>query len=151
MVDNEETLFRRIRYEWVDYDQGSFRLSSQAFADKGLKPSVNRQRLAPNPAATKHDDSDGVAELVAEEVRKIDSVMQNPLAPPEEQKSYQLDVIPRPIPAGNPEGEPENLAHAQIESDPLLENRSRFDKVKDALARLAERRPLVIDPKVPEA
>lgn len=149
VVDNAEFLFRRIRLDSVVYDQGKLRLSTQAFSDRGFKPSVNRCSLAPDPTSTKHDDTDGVAVLLAEEVRKIDTVIRNPSAPQQVQEPYRLDVIARPIEAGNPDGEPENLAHAQIESDPVLENKSRFDKVKEALVRLAQSRPLVIEPRPP--
>jgi hypothetical protein len=150
VVDNAEVLYRRIKYDWVSRDDaGSLRLSSQAFADKGLKPSVNRAALAPDPATTKFEETDGIAQLVTEEVRGIDTVLRNPQAPPAQHVPYRIDVIERPIAPGNPEGLPENLAHAQIESDPVLENRTRFDKVKDALARLAERRPLIVEPTVP--
>lgn len=151
VVDNAEVLFRRIRFEWIVHGQGTWRLSSQAFTDKWCKPSVNRASIAPDPTATKHDQSDGVLQLVTEEVRRIDSVIRNPVAPVHAQVPYRLDVIACPILAGNPEDEPENLAHAQIESDPVLENKSRFDKVKDALARLAQSRPLVIAPTAPLA
>jgi hypothetical protein len=149
VVEDQEVLFRRVKHEWVAYDQGQLRLSSQAFADKGLKPSVNRAALKPNPAHTQYEGSDGVAQLVTLEVRQVDTVMQNAQAPGQPQLPYRLDVLPRPILAGNEEGEPENLAHAQIESAPDLQTKSRFDKVKDALARLAERRPLAIDPTPP--
>lgn len=146
MVKDNETLFRRVRYDSVSYERGVLRLSSQAFADKGLKPSVNLASLSPDPSKTRMDEYDGVAQLVAIEVRSIDSVIKNPAAPVADQVAYKLDVVARPIYACNETQEDENLAHAQIESDPLLENRSRFDKVKDALARLAERRPLPIAP-----
>lgn len=149
VVQDEELLYRRIQYDCVSYDQGQLRLSSQAFADRWLKPSVNRASIKPDPKDSRVIDSEGVAQLLAGEVRSVDTVLQPQQAPGQPQIPYRLDVVARPIPPDNEENEPENLSHAQIESAPDLHNRSRFDKVKDSLARLAERRPLAIEPKPP--
>lgn len=145
-VEDAEVLFRRVRIgEGVTAD-GKLRLSSQAFNDRGWKPSVNRHALMPDPAETKQDESDGVVQLVASEVRAVGGIVHNPNDPPDKHVTYKLDVLARPIAADNPEGLAVNPAHAQVESDPDVASRTRFDKVKDALARLAERRGWVIEP-----
>jgi hypothetical protein len=82
---------------------------------------------------------------VASEVRAV-GIVQNPGAALAQQRNYRLDVIARPITVPNDENEPENLAHAQIESDPTIDSASRFDRVKEALARLAGNRPWALEP-----
>lgn len=149
MVGDQEVVYRRVRLEWARYVDGQWRLTSQAFNDQKRKPSVDRKDLRDNPEDSKLDATDGIAQLLTSEVRATSAVIQNPLAPTAQQIPYRLDVIPRPIPANNPEGLPENLAHAQIESDPMVDTRTRFDKIKEALVRLAMNRDWVIEPRPP--
>jgi len=84
--------------------------------------------------------------LIAAEVRAISSVaLDEPIAEAG-RTHYAIDVLARPIFAGNPEGEPENLSHAQIEADPAYRSKSRFRKLKEALALLANNRGWAIKP-----
>ena len=149
MVEDQEVVYRRVRLDWVRYIDGRWVLTSEAFNDQERKPSVDRKILRANPEDSKIDATDGIAQLLTSEVRATSGVIQNPTAPLAEQLAYKLDVIPRPIPVDNPEGLRENLAHAQIESDPTVASRSRFDKVKEALGRLAMTREWVIEPQPP--
>lgn len=146
VVGDPELLYRRIRPDGVVTVEGKARLTSQAFNDRYKKPSVNRQKLRPDPVQSKQDETDGVVQLIAAEIRGVTGILHNPEAAADKQVMYKLDVLPRPIAVDNIEGLPENPAHAQIEADPNVETRTRFDKIKDALARLAERREWVIAP-----
>ena len=147
MVGDDERLYRRIRFSWTVLRDGVWRLTSEAFNDVHWKPSVDRQTICQTPDKTQVVPTDGVAQLVAQEVRAIGGIVHNPAAkPPVAQITYKLDVLARPIAKNNPEGLPENLAHAQIEADPGVANRSRFDKLKDALGRIAERHGWAIEP-----
>lgn len=149
MVGDDERLYRRVRFSWTVLRDGVRRLTSEAFNDVDWKPSVNRQTICETPDKTQQDPTDGVAQLVTHEVRGVGGIVHNPAAKPIAQVTYKLDVLARPIAKDNPDGEPENLAHAQIEADPGVANRSRFDKVKDALGRIAERHGWAIEPTAP--
>lgn len=57
---------------------------------------------------------------------------------------YAVDAIHRPI--ENDPNQADNLAHCQIECNPIIESPSRFKKLKAALAALATRHGFVIPP-----
>lgn len=150
MVGDDERLYRRVRFDWTVLRDGVRRFTSEAFNDVCWKPSVDRQIICQTPASTQLDASDGVAQLIALDVRAIGGVVHNPAALPHEQLTYKLDVLARPILKDNPDGHAENPAHAQIETEPGIANRSRFAKVKDALGRIAERHGWAIEPTPPD-
>lgn len=77
--------------------------------------------------------TDAVLRLVALHVRGVDTVQ---IKPPFSD-AYRVDVVPKPIGKDDPDGDPENPSHAQIESDPAVDNDTRFKKLKEALCRLA--------------
>lgn len=151
IVGNDETLYRRVSfgrnlYQIVD---GRLRFSSTAFNDAaGSKPSVDRAVLRTGPEETKLLNTDGVTSLVTSAVRGI--AVEN-LTPNGKSlilsSSYQIDVLARPIVAGGTERE--NLAHAQIESEPEFLTKSRFNRLKEALAQLATARGWLIEPIAP--
>lgn len=149
MVADDERLYRRVRADWAPLKDGARRISSQAFNDTGRKPSVDRASLRTSPDETKIDATDGVASLEARQVRGIDSVIVNPNAPPDDRRPYRVDVHPRPIPPFGDAGDVPNPAHAQIESDPAIDSGSRFNKLKDALTRIAAANGWVIPPTDP--
>jgi len=150
ILEDEEIVYRRIRVEWARVnDDGRWVLTSQAFNDQGWKPSVDRKILRAAPADSQMEPTDGIAQLLTAEVRATTGLIHNPEKPLADQVTYKLDVIARPIPPNNPEGLAENLSHAQIESDPTVASRSRFDRVKEALSRLAMNRDWVIPPSTP--
>lgn len=136
MVADDEQLYRRVpaRAECAREGDGVVHISASAFNDIGRKPSVDRAVLrGHDPSKTKASETDGVAGLIAVTVRGIDRIQR--VAPND--RFYRVDVVARPVIADNEEGLPENLAHAQVESDPDMESDSRFRKLKEALARIA--------------
>jgi hypothetical protein len=145
-VDDAEILHRSVPTEAVAWTSAGWHLSSEAFNDRSWKPSVDRRNERPNAEESKKAQSDGIAQLLAYEIRECNAVIQNPDAPEQQQVAYKLDVKPDPIEEGNPENLPANPAHALVECAPALANKSRFKKVKEALCRLAERRDWVIQP-----
>lgn len=120
---------------------GTVRFSSTCFNDISAKVSVDRANLRTSAEEAKLSPSDGIIKLLAEDVREI-----GPIPDPDGAEGYMIDVHPRPIYAGNPDGLPENISHAQIEAAPDFANQSRFKKLKEALARLAERNGWFITP-----
>jgi len=94
--------------------------------------------------ACKQRPTDGLLLLIADEVRKILLPQMNNKGKPTG-IHYQIDVIHRPVELDNPQRLPENPAHSQIESTPDL-NGSRFNKLKEALARLAEKHGWLVKP-----
>lgn len=140
-VDGDELLFRRISAGDVAWDGAEWRLSSQAFNDRKMTPSVDRQRLRPDPHDTKLEGTDGVAQLLTADIHAHVRLVKNPNAtPPAPIEFYAVEVVPRPI------DKPPNPAHAQIESAPAIASGSHFKKLKDALCRLTERRAWVVPP-----
>ena len=130
-VSDDEWLHRRVRLGECKRVQPPKQVSSSAFNDTGKKPSVDRAALRP-AAQTKMEASDGVVRLLTEKVRGIGIPIDAPNPP-----NFEVDVWSR--------AEPENAAHAQIEPIPNMSS-SRFYKLKEALARLAEQEDWVIEP-----
>lgn len=136
VVADEELLYRSIPYtKFYDYIQmasDGIAISSQAFSDRGLKPSVNRATLSNyDPSKTQINHKDGVVSLLASKVRKIDEV--NKLSQHGEAVVvYKIDVIHRPTDT--------NFAHAQIEPSPEYETKNIFKKLTRSLAFLATQR-----------
>lgn len=145
-VRNEEQLYRSVPsaggfFKVVD---GKVRFSSSAFNDAKFAPSVDRASLRNSPAESKLQESHGIAGLKAADARGIQvQVLPEALTGPE---FYAIDVISRPVLAGNDRGLPENLAHAQIESSPHIVANKRFQKVKEALALEATKYGWVLEP-----
>ncbi|MCJ2140260.1 hypothetical protein [Methylobacterium sp. E-066] len=143
-VENDEFLYRSIRAnpsepEEYSYASGKLIISVSAFNDRGNKPSVDRSLLRDKPEEAKKNSSDGVAALLAEDVRNIKGVKVT--AERTDERTYYVDAIHRPLLA-----DPVNLAHCQVECDPELANPSRFRKIKEALAIIATKHGFVIDP-----
>jgi hypothetical protein len=145
-ISNEEQLYRSVPstggfFKVVD---GKVRFSSSAFNDARFSPSVDRAGLRNSPAESKLQESHGITGLKAADARGI-RVQVMPEAPtgPE---FYAVDVVSRPVLAGNDRGLPENLAHAQIESNPYIVANKRFQKIKEALALEATKYGWVLEP-----
>jgi hypothetical protein len=143
IVQDAEELYRSIKSQSKAYTQvdGRTVFSSSAFDDRMLMPSVDRSALILNPRYSKKSPSDGVAKLIAREVRNSCKIVIDPKDP---SAHYAVDVIHRPI-FSDPV-DPENLAHCQIECAPAISSNSRFKKLKEALARLATRHGFIIAP-----
>ena len=134
-VKDEEILYRSLPYNKKDYytiKEGELKISSQAFGDRTMQPSVDRADLCDrNPQKTQHDPRDGVLSLICKDIRMIDDVVKRD-EKGNEQLKYKIDVIPRPL--------ENNIAHAQIEPSPEYQNKSNFRKVQERLAKLASDR-----------
>ena len=81
LVANEELLYRRIPARssgsefYTKSSEGKINFSKSAFADRGLKPSVDRACLHGNdPTKTQLSNTDGVIGLIACNVRAIDDL-----------------------------------------------------------------------------
>lgn len=143
MVSDDEYLYRRVRNDpqLFSITDGVVHFSSSCFNDKGAKVSVDRANLRNSAEETKFEPTDGIIRLLARDIRDT-----GPIPNPDGGAGYLIDVHPRPIEAGNPDGLPENQAHAQIEANPDFPNNSRFKKLKEALAILAKRNGWFINP-----
>lgn len=139
-VGDEEVLYRCVFYGRNLYQiQGNTAIiSSQAFADREMCPSIDRADLCDNNACySQKDEKDAVVSLITKDVRLIDTVIQNnPKGEPE--FTYKIDVLPRPF--------EDNQAHAQIEPSPEYRNKTPFRKLLERLANLAEQRGWEIEP-----
>lgn len=129
MIGDDELVHRSVFPSDVVLREGKRFLSSTAFNDSAMRPSVDRASLR-SAEESKRSLNDGVCGLVANEVRSITSVVNQ-----KTNKPYGVDVVERPL--------EDNSAHAQIEVDPEFENPSRFKKLKEALCRIAEQRWLI--------
>lgn len=141
-VRDDEVLYRRVQagrnyYEVAPFSRQVTRISSQAFNDRGYKPSVDRAELREHdPARSQHEDTDAVLKLLTADIRSIPPVPER-----KDNKSavnHELDVVPDPI-RGHPD-HPDNPAHALIIPNPAFRKtkpKKVFRRVKEALARLA--------------
>lgn len=140
IVADEEVLYRRVpNHEGnFKFENGKVRVSSAAFGDRKLQPSVDRAYLRENkPENSKLNDDDCVVSLITGDVRsKIGS--QVPRIINGVLESCQVDVIADP--RINDPGQVDNLAHAYICAKPNFEVKEKnlFNgKFRKALARLA--------------
>ncbi len=128
-VADEEVLYRAVRNDprffTVDSD-GRPRLSSMAFNDPGRRPSVDRAALCPGgPAETRNRFSpgSGVLALVARDVRALTATHGKT------GMIYGVDVEPVPL--------PDNPSHAEIFGRPPFDTDKVFERIKQALTRIA--------------
>lgn len=135
-VDNKELLYRAVRAigegppQYHIEPNGKVRISASAFADKEREVSVDRAKLRNhNPSLSRKSETDGVLGLYADAIRKV--VFTHAEQP------YRVNVRPDPIPADNPLGLPENLAHALIYCEPPCGDKPFNRKLIVQLARLA--------------
>lgn len=138
-VDDDEKLYRRVPNHpgnIVPLENGEYRVSSAAFGDRQMKPSVDRAKLRNNdPRNSQDSPTDYVAGLVAHDVRNKIDVPRNING---KQERCHVDVIPDPI-KDHPDL-PDNPAHALICAVPDLspDEKAVFRKLKTALAGLAK-------------
>lgn len=148
-VEDAEELIRRIPADVdCEYDPESGQLvgvASVAFADRHMQPSVDRRAMLQTLEAAKKDPSDGLLKLIAYEVRAIRTA-QVVNGKVNATDVHTTDVVHSPIESDNPDGVPENSAHAHIEITPPM-SKAKFDsKVRERLARLAVKYGWVIPP-----
>lgn len=127
IITDDEKLYRCIFYQGGGYSIENNKVSSQAFNDRYLAPSVDRASLCHFPSYTQKCNKDGVVSLLSKKVRSIDSVQKRGSSGALE-LIYKVDIIHRPL--------EDNSAHAQIEPDPEYHNKTVFRKLKEALAVL---------------
>lgn len=148
-LDGIEVVFRSIRVDDVVLllDTSEWQLSSSAFNDRKMKPSVDRAAIEPDPYIARQSDDDGVVSLQTRDVQtKVDLVINPNDKPPKVKQFYAVSIFARPIPPNDPEGRKENPAHAQIETAPDFANPSHFKKLREKLCRLA--RMVILPPAV---
>ncbi|MBD2518183.1 hypothetical protein H6G93_25035 [Nostoc sp. FACHB-973] len=135
VITDDEVLYRCV-FRGVDkyYSIGEFgaKVSSQAFADRGMAPSVDRAKLCNcNPKWTQKNPDDAVVSLITGDIRMIDNIVQRD-DKGKEILAYKIDVCPRATDS--------NPSHAQIEPSPEYKNKAPFRKVIERLAFLANER-----------
>jgi hypothetical protein len=144
IVDDAEDLYRSVRANSDDYSyqNGKLFFSSSAFDDRGMKPSVDRSSMRTNASDARKNATDGIAKVVTADVRsscKVPIIRNGVPA-----GDHAVDAIHRPI--ENDPIEPDNLAHCQIECNPVIESGTRFKRLKAALANLANKHGFVVPP-----
>jgi hypothetical protein len=146
-VRDEEVLYRRVlnRPEYFTQnlkEEGEWIVTRTAFYDSSDEISVDRAALCNNnPLHTQNKDpANGVVQLTAKEVREIGGIKHGGT-----HVEYEFDVIPDPI-KDNPELE-DNLAHALIWPDPKKVSKGASKRLREALARIANKYGWLIPPK----
>ena len=142
---NDEVIFRRVlpRRNHYSRDGNSLRVSSQAFSDEGMKPSVDRERVVKDlggPTYTQQSPENGVLQLLVQDVRSIPKlkVMNERGKPVKPEREHAADVLPAPI-KGDPVL-PDNPAHCEITLMPQLAPESVFRRLQEKLARMATKK-----------
>lgn len=132
-LPDEETVYRSILDNHSHYSfnkDGSLRISSQAFADRNKKPSVDiASKKNFHPSLSKLNSTDGIIDFYCSEIRNRVGKLEQSDNKGKVSFYYLIDIIPRPL--------EDNPAHAQIEPNPEYQSKSRFRKVQESLARLA--------------
>ena len=128
-VVDDEILYRAVLNDerfFPQDGQGGRRISSMAFNDAGRRPSVDRAILCPRGPAETRDrfrPGSGVLSLIAGDLRQFTATHGTT------GQVYGVDVEPVPL--------PENPAHAEIFGRPPFDTDKIFDRIKQALARIA--------------
>ncbi len=134
IVYNDEILYRRVLYDRkhykIDQEKGIVRISSQAFADRTCKPSVDRAKLCNfDPTHTQKEEKCAVVSLLTYDIRMIDAVIERDKNGNEVER-HRIDVIPDEM--------ENNKAHALIVPDPAYRKPKQvFRKLLEALVRLS--------------
>jgi hypothetical protein len=144
IIDDSEDLYRSVRADSNEYSYQSGKLlfSSTAFDDRSMKPSVDRSAIRTDPTEARRNPTDGIAKILTKDVRQCCSVPIIKNGTPV--GDHAVDAIHHPIENGPVE--PDNLAHSQIECNPIIESGSRFRRLKEALAKLANAHGFVVSP-----
>ncbi|TFV69415.1 hypothetical protein E4K64_33325 [Bradyrhizobium frederickii] len=146
-IDDSHDLYRSVREGEYTTRNGQITFSASAFNDRDRKPSVDTSALRTDPRATRKSPEQGVAKLTAVEVRKTSGIpIRN--AAGEQIAAHEVDVVHRPI-KDDPEGEPDNDAHCQVECHPVMDHDKRFKRLKEALAGIANKYGWVVQPGSP--
>lgn len=146
IVDADD-LYRSVRAGEYTILNGRVTFSASAFNDRERKPSVDAASLRADPRESRRSTADGIAKLVAGEVRQTCKVIifDKKGKPTGE---HSVDVVHRPI-KDDPDGEPDNAAHCQVECHPAIDTDSKFRRLKEALAAMATRYGFIVAPGTP--
>jgi hypothetical protein len=142
-VYDPDQLYRSVRPGEYTTREGKVTFSASAFNDRDHKPSVDTSAFRKDPRDARKSQADGVAKLIAGEVRKSCKI---PIFDNKKRRTgeHSVDVLHRPI--INIPGEPDNVAHCQVECHPTIDSDSRFKRLKEALAALANKYGLIVEP-----
>lgn len=144
-IMDREILYRRVPHDKNLYfiqPDGVVKVSSSAFLDPFFRPSVDRAELCKyDPRKTQLKPTDGIVSLVTLDVRSITIERNNEDGMPIQ--TFKVDVEHMPI-QDNPTI-PDNIAHAEIYTDPACSNRKVFHRLREKLAQLANQRPWEIE------
>jgi hypothetical protein len=137
-IEDAEDLVRSVPVECDSSDPttGATKISASAFNDQAKQPSVDRRNMLTSLDSAKKKPSDGLVKVIAREVRAIQVEITGNGKPTG--TFYGIDVVHRPIDPGNPANDAPNPAHSQVESDPAITSDTRFKKLKERLAQIAE-------------
>ncbi|MFJ1212933.1 hypothetical protein [Burkholderia pyrrocinia] len=144
-VQDDEHLYRRVPNlpTMFKVESDKLRLSSSVFNDPESstgekRPSVDRAKLRNyDPVQSKTAPTQGIVGLLAADVRLIKDAKKTDDKGNVEYV-HEVDVVPNPLPG--------NDAHALVTVSPTFESRRPFDRLKECLARLAERQGWLVEP-----
>ena len=129
LVADTETLYRAVRNDprfiAIDSD-GNARISSMAFNDPSRRPSVDRAALCPGGPQETRDrfrPGSGILSLLAGDVRTLTATHGG------KGTIYGVDVEPVPL--------WDNPSHAEIFGRPPFDTDKVFERIKQALTRIA--------------
>jgi hypothetical protein len=141
VIEDDEILYRCVFYGESYYKiiekENRIVVSSQAFTDRMMLPSVDRAKLCDfNPYYTQKNQEDGVVRLLTKEIRLLQVDHKN--SKDKTEFCYAIDVVYRPL--------PDNFAHSQIESSPAYQNKGAFRRLLERLSRLVKQEDWEIKP-----
>jgi hypothetical protein len=139
-VADAEQVYRRVANNpnLFSVTNGILHLSTAAFNDPSKQPSVDRAKLrGHDPTLAKTAPTQGVVGFLAEEARRIGSVTTND-ANGNVVVTHQVDIVPDRL--------EENLSHALVVVEPGFTSKRPFDRLKESLARIAERQGWLVNP-----
>ncbi|WP_316181519.1 hypothetical protein [Bradyrhizobium sp. SZCCHNRI1009] len=144
LVPDTDDLYRSVREGEYRAVGGRVTFSASAFGDRERKPSVDMSSIRKDAREARKSTEQGVAKLVAGEVRQSCKI---PIYDKKGKQTgeHSVDAIHRPI-KDDPNGDPDNPAHCQIECHPTIDNDGRFKRLKEALAAMASKYGWVVTP-----
>lgn len=144
-VEDAELLYRSVRANSDEYkvQDGKIFISTSAFADRNLRPSVDRSSMRERPEDARLNATDGVTALITSEVRSIRNLRVKP-DDPKDAAVYEIDA--KHDPKLRTDTQPENLAHCMILCTPDVTKNHFNKRVKEALAIIATKHGFIVKP-----
>lgn len=138
--DSEEFYRRVLASDVVREEDGSWagKLSSQAFADREMQPSVDRVLLCDGPARTQREPENAVVGVTRQQIRAEKYYLKDRHNQPIPKPEFAADVCRDPC----PEADPENTAHCLIRLNPHPDKSQQkvYKRLIESLARVARPR-----------